>query len=329
MRRVSLVILSGMLLAGCADLSGARPNFWALIEKRGQAEPKLTDYEQGKRYLQLGSLGLAINAFQKELAEKPNSIPALNGLAVAYDRLGRGDVAQRYLDLALTLDPKSAVTLNNLAYLNLTQGNTAVAVGYGERAREAANAGEMQLPPSVAAAVANNLAFASALAMSELHDMVSKETLNPLEITPDVERIGTNEWQIHLPPVAEISRTAAPASAAHSSNAGNGSIDWTAQLSHGARVRISNGTGRRLMAARFAGYLSGHGLKVRQLVNAPRFDYRQSAIYYNPDQREFALSLARLLPFQIRLAEAAKGFGEIEIILGSDLLTFDDGLHRA
>jgi tetratricopeptide (TPR) repeat protein len=328
MRRISLLMISGMLLAGCANFTGASPNFWTLIEKRGQAEPKLTDYEQGKRYLQLGSLGLAINAFQKELAEKPNSIPALNGLAVAYDRLGRGDVAQRYLDLALTLDPKSAVTLNNLAYLNLTQGNTAVAVGYGERAREAAGTAEMQLPPSIAAAVANNLAFANALAMSELRDMASKETLDALEITPDVERIGTNEWQIHLPPVVEVSHNPDLAPTAQVITTESKNADWLAQLSHVARVRVSNGTGRHLMAARFAGYLTGHGLKVRQLANAPSFDYRQSTLYYNPDQRDFALSLSRLLPFPIRLAEAAKGTGGVEIILGSDLLGFDDGLHR-
>jgi len=328
MRRISLLLLSGVLLAGCAGLNGGQTNFWSLIEKRGQAEPKLTDYEQGKRYLQLGSLGLAISSFQKELTEKPNSIPALNGLAVAYDRLGRGDVAQRYLDLALTLDPKSAVTLNNIAYLNLTQGNTAVAVNYGERAREAASAGEMQLPPSIAAAVASNLAFASALAMSELHDMLAKETLDPLEIAPDVERIGMNEWQIHLPPAVEVS-SAESASAVSRQTAGRKNADWVALLAHSAKVRISNGTGRNLMAARFAGYLSGHGLKVRALANATNFNYRQSILYYNPDQRDFAVSLSHLLPFPIRLTPASKGSGGIEIVLGFDLLAFDDGLRKA
>ena len=105
------------------------------VEQSLQSQPKLTFYEQGKRNLQLGSVGLAIAAFQKELTEHPDSIPALNGLAVGYNQLGRGDVAQEYLDRALTLDPSSAVTLNNLAYLNLTEGNTAVALAYGARAQ--------------------------------------------------------------------------------------------------------------------------------------------------------------------------------------------------
>ena len=45
------------------------------------------------------------------------------------------------VDRALTLDPNSAVTLTNLAYLNLVQGNTAVAQAYAERAKIA------QCPP--------------------------------------------------------------------------------------------------------------------------------------------------------------------------------------
>src|SRR6185369_9054130 len=119
MRRLGLLLLSGALLAGCAQLSGTDQSVWSFLEKKGQTETKLTDYELGKRSLQLGNLGLAISAFQKELALNPNSTAALNGIAIAYDRLGRHDIAQRYLDLALALDPKSVVTLNNYAYLNL------------------------------------------------------------------------------------------------------------------------------------------------------------------------------------------------------------------
>jgi len=53
------------------------------------------------------------------------------------------------------LDPKSVVTLNNYAYLNLTQGNTEVAFDYGERARAAASSvpADMPLPNTIANAV--------------------------------------------------------------------------------------------------------------------------------------------------------------------------------
>src|SRR6185369_2943530 len=103
--------------------------------------------------------------------------------------------------------------------------------------------------------------------------------------------------------------------------------EWRTSLPTGSRVRVTNGTGRNVMAARFAGYLGEHGLTVRQLANAQSFSYKQSVIYYNPDQREFAEKLAQLLPFGIRLAEAKNGMGQVEIILGSDLLQFDTELQ--
>ena len=46
------------------------------------------------------------------------------------------------------------VTLNNLAYLNLAQGNTAVALAYGARAKIAvSNDMEMMLPRAITGAL--------------------------------------------------------------------------------------------------------------------------------------------------------------------------------
>ena len=323
MRRISVLMISGMFLGGCAGFGGTSPSLWSMIESSGHSEPKLTAYEQGKRDLQLGSFGLAIGAFQKELAENPNSIPALNGLAIAYDRLGRHDIAQRYLDLALTLDPNAVVTLNNLAYLNLTQGNPTVAADYGRRARVAVSAGEMRVTDSVAAAVSNNLAIAADLAMNDAK--VAFDVPSPSDMPSEIRQIAANEWQLNIPPM-ELAE-AVPAAAPGMPILEDRKADPMEQLSQNAVLRVTNGTGRNLMATRFAGYLSTRGLKVQRLANAASFNYKESAIYYNPDQRDFALALSRLLPFSIKLAEAAKGSGQIEIVLGSDLLRFDDDLR--
>src|SRR5262245_23905324 len=127
MRRIGPLLMSTVIITGCASVATNTESLSALLERSGQSQPKLTAYEQGKRHLQLKSPGRAVEAFQEALKVDPDSVAALNGLAVAYDRLGRADVAQRYLDRALALDQDSPVTLNNLAYLNLVQGNTAVA----------------------------------------------------------------------------------------------------------------------------------------------------------------------------------------------------------
>jgi hypothetical protein len=83
------------------------------------------------------------------------------------------------------------------------------------------------------------------------------------------------------------------------------------------------------MAGRFARYFGEHGLTVRKIANANSFDYRRTVIFYNPDQREHAEALARVLPFPVRLAEAKQGQGQIELVLGFDLLGLDDTLRSA
>ena len=83
------------------------------------------------------------------------------------------------------------------------------------------------------------------------------------------------------------------------------------------------------MAGRFAAYFRNHGLAVRKIANANSFDYRHTVIFYNPDQRANAEALAAVLPFPVRLAEAKQGRGQIELVLGFDLLSVDDALRSA
>jgi hypothetical protein len=105
--------------------------------------------------------------------------------------------------------------------------------------------------------------------------------------------------------------------------------EWRAAVPASTDIRVSNGTGRRLMATRFASYFRGHGLFVRKIANANSFDYRRTVIFYNPDQRANAEALAAVLPFPVRLAEAKQGRGQIELVLGFDLLGLDDALRSA
>jgi hypothetical protein len=105
--------------------------------------------------------------------------------------------------------------------------------------------------------------------------------------------------------------------------------DWSAAVPASTDMRISNGTGRGLMASRFAGYFRGHGVIVSKVANANSFDYRRTVLFYNPDQRAHAEALAAALPFPVRLAEAKQGHGQIELVLGFDLVSVDDELRSA
>src|SRR5215471_642322 len=200
MRRVGPLLMSTVLIAGCASMAAKNESIRTLLEKNGQSQAKLSDYEQGKRHLAFGNAGLAVEAFQRALKAQPQSVEVMNGLAVAYDRLGRPDVAQRFLDEALNHDPNSTVTLNNLAYLNLTQGNTAVAQAYSARAKIAASLPmDMMLPDTIASAVSRNIEIVNQIAKNETKERNVAEIPN---LPPEraVKRVGLNEWELKLEP---------------------------------------------------------------------------------------------------------------------------------
>ena len=329
MSRFVPVVVSAVLLSGCASVP--HESLWSRIFGTGKtqdaaAEQKpLSPYEQGKQYLQAGNFGLAIGAFQAELDRNPSFVPALNGLAIAYDRLGRSDVATQYLDKALALDPKSVATLNNLAYLNLTRGETTTALAYARQAQQAASADTSgEAHPAVSEAVANSTAIADAVLAQ------NKPVASAAEPTPGrtlVEQIAPDRWELHT-------QAAAPAAGTSVSLTETPRQGTTAEpaiavvVPSSTLVRISNGTGRNLMARRFSGFLTKYGVTAPSLANASNFNYRRSYIFYNPDQRKIAEDLANIMPVPVTLMEAKKGVGQIEIVLGSDLIAFDDRLRE-
>ena len=325
-RQLLLAAVSAVVLSGCAgwpDGSDIR----SLIEKSGASAPKLSAYEQGKQHLQLQDFGLAIELFQRELAKNANSVPALNGLAVAFDRLGRKDIARSYLERALGVDPNSVVTLTNLAYLNVTIGERLAAIAYSDRAEQATAHGQGEIPDVVQNAVSRNAAAAAVL--GGVHEPTAG-TMEPpnLPAPADVlEHVGDNEWHFRTPDVTVKSLDAPEASVQEQGSPARASQQWTGSIPTGTVLRVSNGTGRPSMAKRFAGYLSRHGLTVHTLTNEPSYDNQESTIFYNPDQLSTAENFARNLPLRMKLVEAKQGAGEIEIIVGSDWLVYDDELR--
>lgn len=73
--------------------------------------------QRGRAQLDAGLNALAIEAFRAEIRTNPDSADAFNGLAVAYGRIGRDDLAQRYFETALAKDPANGKAQANLARL--------------------------------------------------------------------------------------------------------------------------------------------------------------------------------------------------------------------
>lgn len=73
--------------------------------------------DEGRRHLRGNRYGMAIDAFNRGLAQGEDPAAAYNGLGVAYARIGRSDLAHRFFKKAVMSDPANPIYSRNLATL--------------------------------------------------------------------------------------------------------------------------------------------------------------------------------------------------------------------
>ncbi len=84
-------------------------------------------YDQAKADLQAGNAAQALDGFRRAVRETPQSVDALNGLAVVYDLLGRFDQSRIYYEAALAIAPNSPLVTYNFGYSLYLQHDFAAA----------------------------------------------------------------------------------------------------------------------------------------------------------------------------------------------------------
>ncbi len=112
--RLALSVSLAGLLGGCAT----NPQATLTIRNVGDTHVTTSDesaIERGKMLLARGQSADAISAFRAALRQEQDSAEAHNGLAIAYDRIGRKDLARRYFELAYAEKPQVDRYRNNLA----------------------------------------------------------------------------------------------------------------------------------------------------------------------------------------------------------------------
>lgn len=84
--------------------------------------PASSRVAEGRAHLVLGDAGLALESFRRALAEDPQSVAALQGMAACYELMGRYDLSRRYYEQALATAPHDRETLGALASSLAAQG---------------------------------------------------------------------------------------------------------------------------------------------------------------------------------------------------------------
>lgn len=121
------------MLGGCSAFQPQARLEIRSVESVQQASADNDALAEGRARLNLGQNANAISAFRAALRENPESGEAYNGLAIAYDRIGRNDLAQRYFELAVSFEPENQRFRNNLARLFDRNGQPQLAAGLIER----------------------------------------------------------------------------------------------------------------------------------------------------------------------------------------------------
>lgn len=110
------MIVAGLVLASCSfgpHLRAALPMVKDVPVLAGLSPAQ--SLERARTFLASKQYGLAIELFKASSRDPELEVDSLNGLAIAYDGIGRRDVAERYFQKALALRTDDQRTRRNLA----------------------------------------------------------------------------------------------------------------------------------------------------------------------------------------------------------------------
>lgn len=323
-------------------------------------------YEQGKLAFKEKDMMRALTFFKAAYARNPHSIRTLNGLGSVYDHLQRFDLAEDYYFLALQLDPLSRSTLNNLGYSYLLQNKPALAVDYFRKA-ERIDAGNSYVQNNLMIAeqkLEKRLVQAQPAKKRPAVDkkLVKKHQQHAVvKLTSKVQHLKTEPakgekltlaalkrpvgYQLMLNMKNEIydNRISATQKVAQKVKISEKPIILATMsdvvvvsqpvakksFSYGMPlVEISNGAGRRGMAARMKKYMVSRDISVKRLTNADHFSHMTSRIFYQPGWEKYAKAMASQLPIPVFIEEMVGLVSEVRLEIGGDLLNYDAELIK-
>lgn len=313
--------MAALMASSCSSPELSRSE----IQVRSATSPGLAvgedAYVAAKRQLALGNMGLAIDGFRKAVRENPSSADALNGLAVAYDRIGRFDLSREAFEQALALAPSDRAIMHNLERSLTAQGRHAEA---GRLAREM---GEVTVAIPAPADLAK--AEPPTAPTPKTNSRMRIERTSPREVALIISGGKRNGWELPAgdPPMTPRPRAAAPEKRPLAVSR-NGALEVALPpASAGPRVMVLNAVGRRGLARQMSGYLRERGWEKTSIGDA-RTRRKGSVLIHAPKDRLNAILLAKTLPFRPRLIASVNARGMI-LLLGSNAAAYHERSRAA
>lgn len=165
MKRTEMMLTIGLssIVAGCSAFQPQAELNIRAVDSQQLKGDETNPLAEGRAKLALGQNGLAISAFRAALREQPESAEAYNGLGIAYDRIGRKDLAQRYFELAVAGAPDNAKFNGNLARFFENSGRPHMARGLATSGLAALPEAEREAAPEISGAIEPKSAFVAAV----------------------------------------------------------------------------------------------------------------------------------------------------------------------
>ena len=139
--RIATIALTAFSLSGCQSFTSALgfgPKDGGARAEASQSVFGSEELERGRQALKAGYPANAIQQFRLAALDDKSAPDAFNGLGVAYAKLGRADLAERYFQMAVSLDGTNPKYVANLQrFYDSPLGNSARALAMREKETEA------------------------------------------------------------------------------------------------------------------------------------------------------------------------------------------------
>lgn len=328
--------LATVLLAGCAT-SSARGVRIALdsVKEGTQTGSSLA---KGRMLFARGEYGLAIEAFRLAVREAPDVPDGYNGLAAAYDMMGRFDLSGTYYEMALARSPSDGRIYRNMARSLKMQGRNGeseallaewdslqkidVADGPPEQQAQAAL---VRSPPSVAPAVEAKTATPEQTNPVSRSQAIVVNLADAAAVAPDKDLPKIVQAAHAIAPQALTSVPAVPSLPATNVTI---ALDMPKPaVAHAqAAIRIMNADGRKGIARRMQGYLARSGIGNTQIGDSDRRFARSWLVYPRSAQAQ-ALALRKQLPFATNVVIDNRA-NRVVLLLGRNAANYDVRSYR-